>query len=78
VAAQRRIREGACEVTQDGLFAGGEWVDERLPRAVVTEIAAELYLSINTVKTHQRAVYRKLAATNRRDAVRRARKLNLL
>jgi LuxR family maltose regulon positive regulatory protein len=42
------------------------------------EIAAELYLSVNTVKTHQRAVYRKLSATNRRDAVRRARSLNLL
>lgn len=42
------------------------------------EIAAELYLSVNTVKTHQRAVYRKLAATNRRDAVRQARTLNLL
>ncbi|WP_433787847.1 LuxR C-terminal-related transcriptional regulator [Actinomycetospora sp. CA-101289] len=43
-----------------------------------TEIAAALYVSVNTVKTHQRAVYRKLGADGRRDAVRRARELGLL
>jgi LuxR family maltose regulon positive regulatory protein len=42
------------------------------------EIASELYVSITTVKTHQRAVYRKLEAKNRRDAVHRARILQLL
>lgn len=42
------------------------------------EIARELYVSVNTVKTHQRAVYRKLGAAGRRDAVRRARALALL
>ncbi|MFC5994976.1 LuxR C-terminal-related transcriptional regulator [Pseudonocardia hispaniensis] len=42
------------------------------------EIAAELYLSVNTVKSHQRMVYRKLGADGRRDAVRRARELRLL
>lgn len=42
------------------------------------EIAAELYVSVNTVKTHQRAVYRKLGAVGRRDAVRRARVLGLM
>ena len=42
------------------------------------EIATELYVSVNTVKTHQRAVYRKLGATGRREAVRRARELGLL
>ncbi|MET1037068.1 MAG: LuxR C-terminal-related transcriptional regulator [Aeromicrobium sp.] len=34
------------------------------------EIAAELYLSFNTVKTHTRAVYRKLGVHTRADAVR--------
>jgi LuxR family maltose regulon positive regulatory protein len=42
------------------------------------EIAAELSLSINTVKTHVRNIYRKLNANRRRDAVRRARELRLL
>lgn len=42
------------------------------------EIAAELSLSINTVKTHVRNIYRKLDATRRREAVRRARELRLI
>lgn len=42
------------------------------------EIAAELYVSVNTVKSHQRAVYRKLGARGRRQAVRRGRALGLL
>jgi LuxR family maltose regulon positive regulatory protein len=44
----------------------------------LVEIAAELSVSINTVKTHVRSIYRKLAAPRRRDAVRRARELHLL
>ena len=43
-----------------------------------TEIASELYLSVNTVKTHLAAIYRKLAARKRREAVQRARELELL
>jgi LuxR family maltose regulon positive regulatory protein len=42
------------------------------------EIASELYLSVNTVKTHLAAIYRKLAARKRREAVLRARELELL
>jgi LuxR family maltose regulon positive regulatory protein len=42
------------------------------------EIASELYLSVNTVKTHQRTIYRKLGAARRREAVRRAKELRLL
>ncbi|MFG2459857.1 LuxR C-terminal-related transcriptional regulator [Streptomyces sp. NPDC048523] len=42
------------------------------------EIAAELFVSVNTVKTHLKSVYRKLAVNRRNDAVRRARELGLL
>ena len=42
------------------------------------EIAAEMYISVNTVKTHLKSIYRKLAATHRGEAVRRARELKLL
>ena len=43
-----------------------------------TEIASEMYLSVNTVKTHLRSIYRKLSADHRGEAVRRARQLNLI
>ncbi|MGW1494651.1 LuxR C-terminal-related transcriptional regulator [Streptomyces sp. NPDC002402] len=42
------------------------------------EIASELYVSVNTVKTHLRSIYRKLSVSRRRDAVRRAKEFHLL
>ena len=42
------------------------------------EIGERLYVSLNTVKTHQRAVYRKLSVEHRGAAVTRARELRLL
>jgi LuxR family maltose regulon positive regulatory protein len=42
------------------------------------DIAAEMYVSVNTVKTHLKHVYRKLDVTDRRDCVRRGRELRLL
>ena len=42
------------------------------------EIASEMDISIHTVKTHLKNSYRKLAATRRGEAVRRARQLELI
>ena len=42
------------------------------------EIGQRLYVSLNTVKTHQRALYRKLGVEDRNAAVSRARELGLL
>jgi LuxR family transcriptional regulator, maltose regulon positive regulatory protein len=42
------------------------------------EVAEEMYISVNTVKTHLRNIYRKLAAAHRNEAVRRARQLQLI
>ncbi|MGW6057601.1 LuxR C-terminal-related transcriptional regulator [Streptomyces sp. NPDC055189] len=51
---------------------------DRLAQMMTTEeIAEELYLSVNTVKTHLKSVYRKLAVTRRSAAVRRARELQI-
>jgi LuxR family transcriptional regulator, maltose regulon positive regulatory protein len=42
------------------------------------EIAAELFVSLNTIRTHMRHVYTKLGVHSRGDAVERARALGLL
>jgi LuxR family maltose regulon positive regulatory protein len=42
------------------------------------EIAAELFVSTNTIRTHQRHIYAKLGAHGRGEAVARARELGLL
>jgi LuxR family transcriptional regulator, maltose regulon positive regulatory protein len=42
------------------------------------EIATEMYISVNTVKTHLKSIYRKLAVGHRGEAVRRAKQLGVL
>ena len=42
------------------------------------EIAATMFISVNTVRTHVRNILRKLAASRRNEAVRRARQLGVI
>jgi len=42
------------------------------------EIADSMFVSVNTVKTHLRGIYRKLGVNQRRDAVTAARRHGLL
>lgn len=42
------------------------------------EIAADLHVSVNTIKAHMRSIYRKLDASRRREAVIRARERGIL
>jgi LuxR family maltose regulon positive regulatory protein len=47
-------------------------------RLTYAEIADQLYISQNTVKTHAKAVYMKLGVSGRREAVERGRELGLI
>jgi LuxR family maltose regulon positive regulatory protein len=42
------------------------------------EIARQMYVSVNTIRTHVRAILRKLAASRRNEAIRRARDLQII
>jgi LuxR family maltose regulon positive regulatory protein len=42
------------------------------------EIADELTLSVNTVKSHIRSIYKKLGVSTRRDATRQAQERHLI
>ncbi len=83
--AERRLRSGAPRAATEPSSSPEELTDRELAvlRLLDTdlsrrEIGAALFVSLNTVKTHVRAILRKLGASGRDDAVERARSLGLL
>jgi LuxR family maltose regulon positive regulatory protein len=85
------VRELVASLTSDGqpqIVAGflTENLTDRemsvlryLPSMMTNEeIAAELYVSVNTVKAHLKRIYRKLGVVSRREAVRRAHDLGVI
>ncbi|WP_309094988.1 LuxR C-terminal-related transcriptional regulator [Streptomyces sp.] len=69
----------APELVVEDLSARERDVLHRLADMLSTEeIAADLHVSVNTVKTHLKSVYRKLGVSRRAEAVRRARDEGLL
>jgi LuxR family maltose regulon positive regulatory protein len=81
--AGRRGRRGAAG---DPRRSAGDKLSERelgvlqLMASDLTqrEIGSELYLSLNTVKSHSRSIFRKLGVSGRQQAVARARELELI
>jgi len=78
---ERRLKAGIRRPVAPGEeLSERERVILRLLAAGLTkpEIAQELYIAYNTVKTHTRTIYRKLDASTRDEAIARARDLSLL
>ena len=79
VPAQREAPDHAAPVVVEQLSSRERDVLRHVGELLDTEgIAAEMYISVHTVKTHLKSIFRKLGASDRREAVRRARQLNLL
>jgi LuxR family maltose regulon positive regulatory protein len=89
VAFAARVRERfVCQLPASGTRAEAESPPLTLSELAVLrllpsyltnqEIADALFLSVNTVKTHLRSVYRKLGVTSRRTAIARGRRLHLV
>jgi LuxR family maltose regulon positive regulatory protein len=74
-----RLRAGRHTDAGDAL-SDAELSVLRLLRSELSqrEIASELQLSFNTIKTHTRNIYRKLGVAARADAIARARELSLI
>jgi LuxR family maltose regulon positive regulatory protein len=85
LTAARRSKGGAVTARNEACALGEELTPKELEvlgllatRLSRNEIGQRLYVSLNTVKTHQRAVYRKLRVEHRSAAVSRAQELGLL
>ncbi|MCU7728501.1 LuxR C-terminal-related transcriptional regulator [Actinoplanes sp. KI2] len=74
-----RTANGPAPDTSGGLTEREAQVLRYLPTMLTAaEIAAELSVSVNTVKAHLRSIYRKLGAERRSEAVANARDLGIL
>jgi len=84
ITAGLKARKRATPTSRQGkllepLTAAELRVLEKLSeRLTYTEIASDLYLSLNTVKTHLRHAYMKLGVTSRSAAIKRATSLGIL
>jgi DNA-binding CsgD family transcriptional regulator len=68
----------SSRVLAEPLTAAEERVLQLLPTSTYLQIADTLYISRNTVKTHLRSIYQKLAVASRSEALERAVDLRLL
>ena len=65
-------------MSPSGLSAREREIIRYLPTPLSSaQMAARLYISVNTLKTHLRTIYRKLGVSGRRDAIIRAQEMGL-
>jgi LuxR family transcriptional regulator, maltose regulon positive regulatory protein len=84
IGAALRVRASQPDASRSGqvlaepLTAAELRILKLLPTSTYLQMAATLYISRNTVKTHLRSVYQKLGVTSRQEAIERAVDLGLL
>jgi LuxR family maltose regulon positive regulatory protein len=82
ILSRRLVERERATVTdpRDSDLSGRELVVLRMLKGSLSErdIGRELYLSHNTIHSHTKSIYRKLGVSSRKQAVQRARALDLL
>ena len=78
VRAAQRAAPGSGHMLAEPLTAAELRILKLLPTSSYLQLAATLYLSRNTVKTHLRSIYQKLGVSSRAEAIERAVDLCLL
>jgi LuxR family transcriptional regulator, maltose regulon positive regulatory protein len=84
IAAALDVRAAQPEAARPGhaliepLTAAEQRILQLLPTSTYLQIAATLYISRNTVKTHLHSIYHKLGVTSRAQAIERATDLRIL
>jgi LuxR family transcriptional regulator, maltose regulon positive regulatory protein len=78
LAGPRRVMQPLSPMMAD--FSERELAVLRLLASSLSqrEIGSTLFISVNTVKTHSKSIFRKLGVATRADAVARARELDLI